>query len=67
MFIDLAMRKYKLKNLDCATCASKIEDNLTKLDGVKFVNVSFSNSTLTIDADNIEKVKTRIKRDRTRS
>ncbi|MFA5819966.1 MAG: heavy metal translocating P-type ATPase, partial [Bacteroidales bacterium] len=54
-------KKYKLKNLDCASCASKIEDNLTKLDGVKFVNVSFANSTLTIDADNIEKVKTRIK------
>ncbi len=55
------MKKYKLKNLDCVSCALKIEDNLTKLDEVKFVNVSFANSTLTIDADNIEKVKTRIK------
>jgi Cd2+/Zn2+-exporting ATPase len=61
MFISSAMKKYKLKNLDCASCASKIEDNLTKLNGVKFVNVNFANSILTIDADNIEKVKTRIK------
>lgn len=61
MFIDLPMRKYKLKNLDCATCASKIEDALKKLDEVTFVNVSFANSTLTIDTDNIEKVKTKIK------
>jgi len=55
------MKKYNLKNLDCASCASKIEDNLAKLEEVKFVNVNFANSTLTIDTDNIEKVKTRIK------
>jgi Cd2+/Zn2+-exporting ATPase len=61
MFISSTMKKYKLKNLDCASCASKIEDNLSKLNGVKFVNVSFANSILTIDADNIEKVKARIK------
>ncbi|MDD2285649.1 MAG: heavy metal translocating P-type ATPase [Paludibacter sp.] len=55
------MKKYTLKNLDCASCASKIEDNLTKLDEVKFVNVNFANSTLTIDTDNMEKVKAKIK------
>jgi Cd2+/Zn2+-exporting ATPase len=55
------MKKYQLKNLDCASCASKIEDNLTKLGGVKFVSVNFANATMTIDTDNIEKVKTKIK------
>lgn len=55
------MEKYILKNLDCASCASKIETNLTKLDEVKFVSVNFANATMTIDTDNIEKVKTRIK------
>lgn len=55
------MKKYRLKNLDCASCASKIEDNLTKLDGVKFVTVNFANSTMIIDADNFEKVRARIK------
>lgn len=54
------MKKYKLKNLDCASCASKIEDSLSKLGDVKFVNVNFANSTMTIDTDNIEKVKARI-------
>jgi len=56
------MKKYQLKNLDCAACASKIEDNLTKLGGVKFVNVNFANSTMTIDTDNIEMVKAHIKK-----
>jgi len=55
------MKKYKLKNLDCASCASKIEDKLTKLGEVKFVTVNFANSTMTIDTDNLEKVKARIK------
>lgn len=55
------MKKYKLKNLDCASCASKIEDNLTKLENVKFVSVNFANSSMTIDTDNLEKVKSKIK------
>ena len=56
------MKKYQLKNLDCAACASKIEDNLTKSGSVKFVNVDFANSTMTIDTDDIEMVKARIKK-----
>nr|WP_298938832.1 cation transporter [uncultured Dysgonomonas sp.] len=55
------MKKYKLNNLDCAACASKIENGLSKLEEVKFVSVNFANATMTIDTDNIEKVKTRIK------
>lgn len=55
------MKKYKLKNLDCASCASKIEDNLTKLEDVKFVSVNFANSSMTIDTDNLDKVKSKIK------
>ncbi len=57
----LKMKKYKLKNLDCASCASKIEDGLTKLGEVKFVNVNFVHSTMTIDTNDIEKVKSKIK------
>ncbi len=55
------MKKYKLKNMDCASCAAKIEDNLAKLDDVKFVSVNFANSSMTIDTDNLEKVKACIK------
>lgn len=55
------MKKYKLNNLDCASCASKIEDNLTKLEDVKFVSVNFANSSMTIDTNNLDKVKSKIK------
>lgn len=56
------MKKYKLNNLDCASCASKIENSLSKLEDVKFVNVNFANATMTIDTDNIDKVKAQIKK-----
>ncbi|MBU1679639.1 MAG: cadmium-translocating P-type ATPase [Bacteroidetes bacterium] len=55
------MKKYQLKNMDCASCAIKIEEGLSKLEGVKFVNVNFANSTMTIDTDNIEMIKSKIK------
>jgi len=56
------MKKYILNNLDCASCATKIEDSLSKLDEVKFVSVNFANSSMTIDTENIEKVKALIKK-----
>ena len=28
-------RKYTLEGLDCANCAMKIEDAITKIDGIK--------------------------------
>ncbi|MCX7737475.1 MAG: heavy metal translocating P-type ATPase [Candidatus Kapabacteria bacterium] len=55
------MEKYILKNLDCASCAAKIEDGLSKMENVKFVSVNFANSTLQIDATDMEKVKKKIK------
>jgi Cd2+/Zn2+-exporting ATPase len=54
------MKKYKLNNLDCASCASKIEDSLTKLDEVKFVTVNFATASMTIDTEDIEKVRKKI-------
>jgi Zn2+/Cd2+-exporting ATPase len=55
------MEKYNLKNLDCASCASKIEASLSKMEEVKYVSVNFANLTMTIDTEDIEKVKARIK------
>lgn len=55
------MKKYQLKNIDCASCAAKIEDGLSKMPDVKFVSVNFANSTLQIDAPDIEEVKQKIK------
>jgi len=54
------MEKYTLKNIDCASCASKIENGVRKLDDVKFVSVNFAQSTMTIDTDNFDEVKKRI-------
>ncbi|MDZ7767170.1 MAG: heavy metal translocating P-type ATPase [Melioribacteraceae bacterium] len=54
------MKKYQLKNMDCASCAAKIETGLSKMPEVKFVNVNFANSSLTIDTNNFETVKRKI-------
>ncbi len=56
------MKKYHLKNMDCANCAAKIESNLAKLEEVKFVNINFASSIMLIDTDNLEKVKSTITR-----
>ncbi len=57
----MLMKKYQLKNIDCASCAAKIEDGLSKMEGVKSCSVNFANSSLLIDTDNIESVKKKIK------
>ena len=46
------MRKsFKLRDLDCANCAAKMEDAIRKLDGVNSATVSFMTQNLTLDAD----------------
>ncbi len=55
------MKKYILKNMDCASCATKIEEGLSKMEGVKSCSVNFANSSLMIDTVNIESVKKKIK------
>jgi len=55
------MKKYKLKNLDCASCAAKIENELKKSADVKSVSVDFASSILHIETDNINKIKIKIK------
>lgn len=42
-------KTYKLENLDCATCAAKMELAIAKLDGVERANVSFLTQRLSID------------------
>lgn len=46
------MRKvFKLQDLDCANCASKMECAIQKLDGVQSASVSFIAQRMTIEAD----------------
>ncbi len=55
------MRTYRLKNIDCVACATNIEAGLSQLQEVRYVSVNFATSTLQIETDNIEKVKSTIK------
>lgn len=55
------MKKYKLNNIDCASCAANIENGLKKLEEVKFVSVNFASSSMIVDTNDIEIVKRRIK------
>ncbi|NOX47755.1 MAG: cadmium-translocating P-type ATPase [Chlorobi bacterium] len=54
------MEKYNLKNLSCASCAAKVEGSLAKLEEVKFVSVNFATASMTIETDDLEKVKRKI-------
>lgn len=42
-------KKFKIKGLDCANCAAKIEDEIKKIDGVKDANVSFMTENLKLE------------------
>ena len=44
-------KQFKLPDLDCASCAAKMEQAIRKLDGVHGATVSFLTQKLTLDAD----------------
>ena len=44
-------KPFKLLDLDCASCAAKMEQAIRKLDGVNGATVSFLTQKLTLDAD----------------
>lgn len=44
-------KKIKLKDLDCANCAAKMENAIQKLPGVNGATVSFLTQKMTVDAD----------------
>ena len=44
-------KHFKLRDLDCANCAAKMEEAIKKLDGVNDAAVSFMTQKLTLDAD----------------
>ena len=54
---------FKLEGLDCAHCAAKIEERVSKLEGVKSVVINFMTTKMTLEsvdeniADVVEKVK----------
>lgn len=42
---------FKLRGLDCAHCASKMEKGINKIDGVEKATVNFVTQKLTVDAN----------------
>ncbi len=57
------MKKYRLKNLDCPTCALELEQSLNEMDGVKRVSINFETESMRIDADDMDSVIKLIKRE----
>src|SRR5690606_757839 len=54
--------KYRLKNITCASCAARIENELRNLDEVNEASVNFAASTLIIDLNDVEKIRSIIKK-----
>lgn len=44
-------KTFKLEGLCCANCAAKIENAISKLDGITNVSLSFMTTKLVIEAD----------------
>ncbi len=42
---------FKLKDLDCANCAAKMEEGIKKLPGVTSASVNFMMQKMTIESD----------------
>ncbi len=42
---------FRLRDLDCANCAAKMERSIRKLDGVNDASVNFLTQKMTVDAE----------------
>ncbi len=42
-------KTYRLENLECASCAAKMEDGIRKLPGIEFASVNFMTGKLTVE------------------
>ncbi|NLK66643.1 MAG: heavy-metal-associated domain-containing protein [Campylobacteraceae bacterium] len=47
----MVKKRYLLKNLECANCALKMEERISKLSGVKSANINFFSTKLTMEFD----------------
>ena len=55
---------FRLEGLDCAHCAAKIEERVSKLEGVKSVVVNFMTTKMTLESidENIGEVVEKVKK-----
>ena len=47
--------KFKIKELDCANCASQLERAIQKIDGVESVNIRFMTQKMELEYDETRK------------
>ena len=47
--------KFKIKELDCANCASQLERAIQKVDGVESANISFMTQKMELEYDETRK------------
>jgi len=47
----MSVQKFKIKGMHCASCASIIKNNISKLDGVRSADINFAAETAMIDID----------------
>lgn len=59
---DLKTEKFNVKNVDCPSCAAKIENGLNALDGIDDAVFDFANLTLHVKSDDIKKVIEEVRR-----
>ena len=53
---------FKLEGLNCADCASKIEEKVAKLEGVKSVMVNFMTTKMILESENMEEIVEKVKK-----
>ena len=55
---------FRLEGLDCAHCAAKIEEKISKLEGVKSVVINFMTTKMTLESidENIGEVVEKVKK-----
>ena len=61
-------KSFKLKGLDCANCAAKIEEHVKKVDGVENASVSFMTQKMVVetssdDEEILKKIKKVVKKE----
>ena len=58
----ITMERFNVKNLDCPSCAAKIERGLSEVDGVDEAILDFANLTLHVKARDIKRIIEEVKR-----
>ena len=53
---EISMKIFDVKNLDCASCAAKIENGLKRVEGVEDAIIDFASLTLHVRARDIERI-----------